>query len=126
MFMNSGENKQKFLHKAEVSILKSLRRMEHARFSELMRPTGLTSDNFKFYLRDLVRLGWIEKDGDGLYVLTVAGKELANNLDETRQTVQKQPKLSVLIIAAGRTMSAKRNTCSSSGCGIPTTASGEI
>ena len=98
--MNRGVAKQKFLHKAEVSILKSLRKMEGSRFSELMRPTGLTSDNFKFYLRNLVKLGWIEKDTTGNYALTPGGKELANNLDETRQTVQRQPKISVLVVAS--------------------------
>jgi predicted transcriptional regulator/ADP-ribose pyrophosphatase YjhB (NUDIX family) len=98
--MNSGESKQVFLHKAQISILKSLRHVENARFTELMRPTGLTSDNFKFYLRELVKLGWIKKAADGLYELTSSGKELANNLDETRQTIQKQPKVSVLIIAS--------------------------
>jgi ADP-ribose pyrophosphatase YjhB (NUDIX family)/predicted transcriptional regulator len=98
--MSRGEVKQQFLHKAEVSILKSLRLAEHARFSELMHPTGLTSDNFKFYLRNLVRLGWVKKSPDGDYALTSNGKELANNLDETRLTLQKQAKVSVLIVAS--------------------------
>lgn len=98
--MNRGDTKQRFLHKAEISILESLRRMAQARFTDLMRPTGLTSDSFKFYVRSLMKAGWIVKTADGHYVLTPTGKELANNLDETRQTVQKQPKVSVLIVAS--------------------------
>ena len=80
-------------------MLRRLRRGQSARFSELMRPTGLTSDSFKFHLRRLQDYGWLQKMPDGSYSLTPAGKELANNLDEVRRTIQKQPKLSVLIVA---------------------------
>jgi DNA-binding HxlR family transcriptional regulator len=41
------------MHRFEVSILRTLRWSDTARFSDLMRPTGLSSDVFKFHLRKL-------------------------------------------------------------------------
>jgi hypothetical protein len=63
-----------------------------------MKPTELKSDAFKFYVRRLRELGYISKDEDGNYSLTAVGKEFANNLDEDTAMIQKQPKLSILII----------------------------
>ena len=60
----------------------------------------MESDLFKFHLRSLVRLGYIEKSLEGTYRLTPIGKELANNLDKSKRAIQKQPKLSVLIIVS--------------------------
>jgi ADP-ribose pyrophosphatase YjhB (NUDIX family) len=68
-----------------------------------MRPTGLDSDVFKFHLRKLVHQKLVEKQSDGQYALTLRGKEFANNLSRTDFTVQKQPKLSVAIIAKKQT-----------------------
>ena len=90
-------NKQ--LHRVLVSILRTLRYSESARFSELMMPTGLESDTFKFYLRDLVKHGYVEKLESGSYRLTPNGKEFANSLNEAQRLIQKQPKISVLIVA---------------------------
>ena len=86
------------VHSVEVLIFRALRRGEILRFADLMRPTGLTSDSFKFYLRRLVACGWVRKLPEGGYQLTPSGKELANNLDDSTRTLQKQPKLSVLIV----------------------------
>lgn len=88
------------LHQAELSILRTLRRTTSARFSDLMKPTGIQSDSFKFYIRKLIKLEYIEKQHQGDYKLTAKGKEFANNLDDTTLMIQKQPKLSVLIIAS--------------------------
>lgn len=85
------------LHRAQISILSMLRHTPSARFSDLLQPTNMTSDIFKFHVRKLVSLGYIQKDAQGWYELTVAGKEFANNLNEPEQSLQKQPKLSVLI-----------------------------
>jgi ADP-ribose pyrophosphatase YjhB (NUDIX family)/predicted transcriptional regulator len=87
------------LHKAQLSILRSLRHAPLVRYSELMKPTGLESDVFKFHLRKLLSQGYIHKLATGLYELTPSGKEFANNLDKTQRKVQKQPKLSIAIIA---------------------------
>lgn len=88
------------LHKVETSILRDLRRHASARFSELMRPTGLESDSFKFHLRKLMKHGYIHKLENGSYALTLAGKEYANNLSRTSLGVQKQPKLSVILVTS--------------------------
>lgn len=88
------------LHKTQVSILRSLLYNPESKFSELMRPTGHTSDTFKFHLQKLAKLDYVTKLHNGNYQLTTAGKTFANNLDEHRLSEQKQPKLSVLIIAA--------------------------
>lgn len=85
------------LHRAEILILRTLRRNISARFNELMKPTGLQSDAFKFYIRRLRELDYVEKDDSGDYTLTTKGKEFANNLDEETAMIQKQPKLSMII-----------------------------
>lgn len=90
------------MHKAHVSILDSLRHRQTARFSELRRPTGMESDNFKFYIRKLIKAGLIAKDADGSYALTINGKEFANNLDDLQLTARKQAKLSMLLIISRR------------------------
>ena len=86
------------MHKAQLSILRNLRYSEAARYSQLMHPTGLESDVFKFHVRTLVRLGYVQKFADGRYGLTAKGKEFANNLDEQKRIVQKQPKISVMVV----------------------------
>jgi ADP-ribose pyrophosphatase YjhB (NUDIX family)/predicted transcriptional regulator len=88
----------KQLHRAQIAILSALRHSENLRFSSLMRPTGLESDVFKFHVRKLTKVGYIEKTNEGLYRLTPRGKEYANNLDEQKRSTQRQPKLSVLVI----------------------------
>ncbi|HSD55953.1 MAG TPA: NUDIX domain-containing protein [Candidatus Saccharimonadales bacterium] len=86
------------LHKAQIAILDALRHNKALRFSDLMQPTGLTSDAFKFHIRKLVHAGIIEKADNGEYQLTVRGKEIANTINRTNRSLQKQPKLSVLLI----------------------------
>jgi ADP-ribose pyrophosphatase YjhB (NUDIX family) len=89
---------EKQIHKAQVSILHSLRYANTKRFSELMRPTGHMSDTFKFHLRKLISLGYVEKLSSGEYQLTTTGKEFATILDEINRMPKKQPKLSVFVL----------------------------
>lgn len=86
------------LHQAQITILDFLRHHEQTRFSTLMRAAGMTSDTFKFHVRKLLLAGLVRKTADDAYTLTAAGKEYANNLDTDKRAVQKQPKLSVLLI----------------------------
>lgn len=90
------------LHKAQFSILYALRHAESARYSELMRPTKLESDVFKFHIRKLAQLQLVQKMADGTYQLTALGKETANNIDRVAKTIQKQPKLSALLVVTRR------------------------
>jgi len=86
------------LHQTQLSILHALRYADSKRFSELMAPTGHTSDTFKFHLRRLIDAGYVEKMVEGSYHLTSQGKEYANNLNEVARTTEKQPKISALAI----------------------------
>ena len=88
------------LHKAQASILYTLRHNTAARYTVLMQPTGLESDMFKFHLARLISQGYIEKQPFGTYSLTTRGKEFANNLDSIASAVLRQPKVSVAIVAA--------------------------
>ncbi len=88
------------LHRTQVSILHSLRYTESERFNALMHPTKHTSDTFKFHLRKLVKSGYVTKLENGQYQLTPVGKEYANSLNEQRRSVEKQPKVSILMVIA--------------------------
>ncbi len=72
--------------------------MRSARYSDLMRPTGLDSDVFKFHLRKLVKQRIIEKNDNGSYCLSAAGKELANRFDYEQGVAIRQPKLTTITI----------------------------
>lgn len=90
------------LHRTQASILHSLRYAKAKRFNALMHPTDHTSDTFKFHLRKLVKLGYVTKLDNGEYQLTPSGKEYANNLNEQQRTIEKQPKVSILMIIADK------------------------
>lgn len=68
-----------------------------ASFATLQKTTNLTSDHFTFHLKKLIECGYVEKL-DEHYTLTHAGKEYANRFDTDKNAVEKQPKLSVLMI----------------------------
>ena len=92
--------KKQQLHKTQISILHSLRYAKSERFSDLMRPTEHTSDTFKFHLQKLIKLGYVAKTSQNTYELTPSGKEFANSLNEPERVIQKQPKISIMIVAA--------------------------
>lgn len=87
------------IHPAQASILRTLRHAQSARYTDLRLPTNLESDAFKFHLSKLVSARYIRKLDSGKYGLTASGKEFANNLSKKQPSIQKQPKLSVVIIA---------------------------
>ena len=57
----------------------------------------MQSDQFTFHLKKLLQVGYVTKDGQR-YVLTRAGKEYANRMDTDENVIEKQPKLSVVLI----------------------------
>jgi hypothetical protein len=63
-----------------------------------MKPTGLESDIFKFHLKKLSKLNYVEKNELGRYRLTDSGKEYASNIDELKRNVRKQPRQSIMMI----------------------------
>jgi predicted transcriptional regulator/ADP-ribose pyrophosphatase YjhB (NUDIX family) len=95
------------IHPAQLSILRTLRHLKSARYTDLRHPTALDSDIFKFHLRKLVNQKFIEKQSNGDYLLTIKGKEFANNLSKIKPTIQKQPKLSVAIVARKQTSNGR-------------------
>lgn len=86
------------LHEAQTSILRELLFAPQAGFAELQKPTGLTSDHFMFHVNRLMEIGFVEKIGRGQYRLTIAGKEYANRLDTDERTIERQAKISVLVV----------------------------
>lgn len=85
------------IHAAQTSILRELLFHPDAGYAELQKPTGLTSDHFNFHIGRLVELGLVEKVTRGSYRLTLKGKEYANRLDTDNNTVERQPKVAVLL-----------------------------
>lgn len=84
-------------HQAQMEILHKLLFIEKASFSDLLKATSLTSDHFNFHIKQLIEVGYVEKKEAG-YTLTRAGKEYANRMDTDEKVLEKQPKLSVLLI----------------------------
>ena len=88
------------LHRTQLSILHSLRYSENEGFNALMHQTDQSSDTFKFHLRKLVHLGYVIKLDNGKYQLTPLGKEYSNNINEALRSIEKQPKISLLMVIA--------------------------
>lgn len=87
------------IHSAQTSILRELLFHPSAGFAELQKPTGLDSDHFKFHIKRLVELGYVEKTNEKHYTLTAKGKEYACRLDTDENVIEKQPKSSVILVA---------------------------
>lgn len=85
------------IHEAQTSILRELLFVPNAGYAELQKPTGLSSDHFNFHIARLVDLGLVEKQARGRYHLTPKGKEYANKLDTDSKTIERQPKVAVLL-----------------------------
>lgn len=84
-------------HMIQMEILRKMLFMQSAQFGELLKVTGLTSDHFNFHIKQLIEAGYLQKQ-DGRYTLTRDGKEYANRMDTDQKVMEKQPKLSVLLI----------------------------
>jgi hypothetical protein len=90
------------LHVVQANILYTLRHATRARYSELLRPTNLESDRFKYHLATLLRKKWVFKAVDGVYELTAEGKEFANRIDESTGREIAGPKASMLLVVRSR------------------------
>ena len=84
------------LNAIQTKILCSLLFNPQSRFKDL-NVDQLTTDNFSYHIKSLLGLGLIEKEGV-FYCLTNKGKMVAGKLDTETKTVEKQPKVSVIII----------------------------
>jgi 8-oxo-dGTP pyrophosphatase MutT (NUDIX family) len=90
---------EKDIHTIQANILKELLFKEQARFSEL-NVDKLPTDQFTFHIKRLQETGIIEKTAEGLYALTLAGKDYANrfDVDSGNIKVEKQAKISVIVV----------------------------
>lgn len=87
-------------HEAQMKILRALLLSDSAQFSDLSRAAELTNDHANFHIKQLLQTGFVRKmpKTHGVYELTRAGKEYANRMDTNEAQIEKQPKLSVVII----------------------------
>lgn len=95
------------LHRLQTKVLRELSRHPTRRFSDMMSVTGLTSDDFKFHLRKLIRLRLVEKTEEGVYELSATGKELANRFDDDQHQPIRQPKLTTVVYLRRETADRK-------------------
>lgn len=84
-------------NKYELHILNFLLFNPNSRFTDL-NTQDLESYHLNYYVKSLLKTKLITKNEDEYYVLTNKGKEIANTLDTKNVKIEKQPKVSVLII----------------------------
>ena len=84
------------LSQIQIKILTGLIFNPKARFKEL-NSDNLGTDNFSYHIRSLTSGGLIVKQGP-FYSLTTKGKMFAGKVDTATHTVEKQPKVSVILI----------------------------
>ncbi len=85
------------IHDAQMVILRELLFHPSVSFAKLQKLTGMSSDHFNFHLKKLVEIGLVEKLSRGTYSLSSKGKEYANKLDTDSNTVERQPKVAVIL-----------------------------
>ncbi|MFZ1250158.1 MAG: NUDIX hydrolase [Candidatus Microsaccharimonas sp.] len=86
------------VHTAQMTILRELLFVDELNFATLQKATDLESDAFNFHLKKLIEHHYVVKRGTGKYALAAEGKTYANRMDTDDATIEKQPKLSVVII----------------------------
>lgn len=97
-------------HEIQMKILRDLLFAPKRSFSDLQKQTDLTSDHFAFHIKKLVETGYVQKSDD-MYTLTRDGKEYANRMDTDEAKIEKQPKVSVLLVVEredGKLLAQKR------------------
>lgn len=94
-------------HPAQVAIMRHLLFTPQAGFAQLQKVTELTSDHFNFHVKKLIDEGYVEKL-EGQYKLSRKGKEYANRMDTDENEIEKQPKVSVVIILERKNAKGER------------------
>lgn len=87
-------------HAAQMNMLRVMLLASSSKFADLGRATGMSNDHANFHLQQLVKNGYVRKvpRTHGEYELTRAGKEYANRMDIDEAQIEKQPKLSVVVV----------------------------
>jgi len=86
----------KKLHDIQLNILRVLLFAVSKRYSEI-KPIDMGGSKFKFHMDTLISLNLIKKIDNGQYSLSIAGKELANQMDSIDIKMRKQSKVSAKI-----------------------------
>lgn len=84
-------------HSTQITILRHLLFKPEATFAQLQKDSDLTSDHFNFHIKKLVESGYVIKTQSG-YSLSAIGKEYANRMDTDENEIEKQPKVSVVVV----------------------------
>lgn len=87
------------IHPIQSQIITILLFKPEARFSELNK-TKLPTDQINFHIKALLDSKLLEKGKNGKYILTSSGKEFANRFDTEKSVVEKQAKVSVVIVSS--------------------------
>lgn len=80
----------------QLKILSTLLFKPGARFKEI-NEDRLGTDHLSYHIRCLLNGGYVKKDG-ALYSLTAMGKITAAKIDTKTKTIEKQPKVSVILV----------------------------
>lgn len=84
------------IHHLQTALVRKLTTSpKGARFNELLLE-NLVSEHMNYHLKQLMRLGYIEKKGER-YILTDTGKDYVNLTDDEVSELEKQPKTSVIL-----------------------------
>lgn len=81
------------IHAFQISILRELLFKPNARFRDLKK-VDIENDHFSFHLNHLLKEGLIAKK-NGVYSLTISGKEFANRMDTDTLKLEKQAKVAI-------------------------------
>lgn len=84
------------VHEAQTKILRELLFVPNVNFAKLVKITELESDHAKFHIKRLVELGYVDKN-ESNYSLSIKGKEYANKMDTDNNTIERQPKVAVVL-----------------------------
>lgn len=87
----------KQLHEVQLKILKDLLFSQSLKYSEI-KPLAMENSQFVFHLDRLILESLVEKQGS-TYTLTAKGKEYANKMDEEKNEVVFQAKVTAVICA---------------------------
>lgn len=87
------------MHETQMRILGDLAQVKSARFSDLTKATGLTSDHANFHIKKLIERGFVEHVPKtyGEYRLTRAGKDYSTRMNTALSTIERPPKISVVL-----------------------------
>jgi len=98
--MAKSSNYDATAHEAQMTILRELLLSDYLKFSTLQKSSRLTSDHANFHIKQLISSGLVEhtQKSYGEYRLTRKGKEYANRMDTDDHTIEKQPKISVVLV----------------------------